>query len=315
MIFLPIEKLIFTIITALLVFDVFWIYQKSIYLDVGGYFFSAIMGLIPLALGQFYRLRGREAGLGDVLTASGLYILFTIAASVFNYMFLPISFEPIDEMLMRADNALGHSWPDIVTWISQYPLVGTALHYVYLTSLPQLLVTIIVLGFTGKQRALNWFLLTGSIGALLSICFWIFFPTFGAKAYHDLTPEVVAAIPLAVDPAYGQELMRLGREGVAYLSPRNILGLIGFPSFHIFMALMSVFFVPRHTFFIAVFGTLNALMLPAVLIQGGHHLVDIFGGMICFAITLPISRYIVERLNGKEMTANLKSNGAELAAD
>lgn len=297
MIFFPVEKIIVKIITALAVFDAFVIYQKSILVDIAGYGFSVTMGLLPLIVGQLYRRSGRDRALGNVLTAAGLYVLFTIVASIFNYTFLPIYFSPIDGILMRMDSALGYSWPGTVTWFAQNPLLGTALHYVYLTSLPQLLVIMIVLGFTGEERALQCFMLTGCLGALLSICFWIIFPTFGAKAYHDLPPSVLSAIPLAVDPAYGQELMRLGQAGVNYLSPRNVLGLIGFPSFHIFMALMSVVFVPRQLFFIILVGILNLLMFPAVLVQGGHHLVDIIGGVICFAVTLPISRHVVKRLS------------------
>jgi membrane-associated phospholipid phosphatase len=129
-------------------------------------------------------------------------------------------------------------------------------------------------------------------------------------------PEwVLNAIPLAVDPAYGQELVRLGLEGVDHLSPANILGLIGFPSFHIFMALMSVFFVPRHRLFIVVIGALNILMLPAVLVQGGHHLSDVFGGMACFAVAFPLSRYIVKTMSNTPVYNTAQQRPLDVAAE
>ena len=292
----PVERFLFIIICALAIFDIIVVNQKSISLDIVGYTIGLATGLTPLMIGQCYRFCGRDERLGTVLIASGLYILFTIFASIFNYMFLPISFAPIDVMLMKIDGLMGYSWPAIVTLAASYPWAGTALYFIYLTTLPQLLVILIVLGFTGEQRKLHCFLVTGTIGALLSISFWVLFPTFGAKAYHTLPDWVMLAIPLAVSPAYGQELMRLGAEGSQYLSPSNILGLIGFPSFHIFMALMSVVFVPRKLFFIVMIGALNTLMLPAVLVQGGHHLSDIFGGFAFFAIVYPISRLIVNAL-------------------
>ncbi|MGV1752690.1 phosphatase PAP2 family protein [Agrobacterium sp. CG674] len=292
----PVERFLFIIICALAIFDIIAVNHKSISLDITGYAISLAMGLVPLIIGQYYRFLDRDERLGTVLTASGLYILFSIFASIFNYMFLPISFAPIDAILIKTDGLMGYSWPTIVTLAASYPWAGTALYFVYMTTLPQLLVILIVLGFTGQQKRLHCFLVTGTIGALLSISFWVIFPTFGAKAYHSLPEWVTLAIPLAVNPAYGQELMRLGAEGVQYLSPANILGLIGFPSFHIFMALMSFVFVPRHVFFIVTIGTLNILMLPAVLVQGGHHLTDIFGGIAFFAIVYPISRSIVNAL-------------------
>ena len=181
-------------------------------------------------------------------------------------------------------------------WAATYPWIGKILFAVYATSLPQLLLIVITLGFTGKNRMLHHFLVTGVLGALASILFWGAFPTYGAKAYHDLPLWVSEAIPMAVNPAYGRELMRLGQEGVSYLTPRDVLGLIGFPSFHIFMAAMSVWLVPRHWLFMAVIWTLNALMLPAVLVQGGHHLVDIFGGLAAFAVVCPLSAWLLNRI-------------------
>jgi hypothetical protein len=298
---MPVERLVLQIILCLSVVDISLIYWKSMSVDIPGYFFCIASGVFLFAIGQYYRLSGRDLQLGGALTASGIFILFSLAASIFNYMFLPIAFAPIDTVLMRVDATVGYSWPDVVGWAATYPLVGRLLFVVYMTSLPQLLVIVITLGFTGQEKMLNRFILTGVIGALASILVWIFFPTFGAKAYHDLPAWVSSAIPLAVDPAYGDELLRLGQEGVAHLSPKDVLGLIGFPSFHIFMALMSVVFVPRHILFVVCFGTLNALMLPAVLVQGGHHLSDVFGGFAMFAIVCPASCYIVDKISHQDM--------------
>ena len=315
MFLLSVERLIFRIIFILAIFNIVIIYKKSISIDVAGYTVCCLIGLLLMALGQFYRISERSMRLGNVLTASGLYVLFTIVGSIFNYVFLPIYFHPIDDILMRVDNFVGYSWPAVVTWAATYPWIGTTFYVVYMTSLPQLLVILITLGFTGKETALHSFLLTGTIGALLSIAFWVLFPTFGAKAYHTLPEWVLNAIPLAVDPAYGQELVRLGLEGVDHLSPANILGLIGFPSFHIFMALMSVFFVPRHVLFIVVIGALNILMFPAVLVQGGHHLSDVFGGMACFAVAFPLSRHIVKTMSNTPVYNTAQQRPLGVAAE
>lgn len=296
MFFLAVERFILVIICILAAIDIVVISEKSISVDITGYAISFATGLTPILIAQYYRFCGRDERLATALAAAGLYILFTIFASVFNYLFLPIIFDPIDKLLMQIDGLMGYSWPAVVTLAATYPWAGKALYFVYMTTLPQLLVILIVLGFTGERKRLHCFLVTGALGALLSIGFWVFFPTFGAKTYHTLPEWVTLAIPLAVSPEYGQEVMRLGVEGVQYLSPRNILGLIDFPSFHIFMALMSVVFVPRHLLFIFTIGALNMLMPLAVLVQGGHHLSDIFGGIACFAIVYPISRSIVNAL-------------------
>ncbi|CUX48571.1 MULTISPECIES: phosphatase PAP2 family protein [Agrobacterium] len=294
------ERFVLCAVIILFVFDVALITIKGIKLDYVGYFLCGMAGIGVFALGQFYRNSGRDLHIAAALISSGLFILFSLVGAVFNYMFLPVSFPAIDPVLIRVDRALGYSWPDMVTWAATYPWLGKMLFLVYTTSLPQLLLIIVALGFTGKDRMLHHFIVTGVMGAMASIIFWIFFPTYGAKAYYELPEWVTQAIPLMVNPAYGRELMRLGQEGVTYLSPKDVLGLIGFPSFHIFMAAMSVWFVPRHRLVIAVILPLNLLMLPAVLVQGGHHLSDVFGGLIAFAVVCAASGRLLDWLSARE---------------
>jgi membrane-associated phospholipid phosphatase len=87
-----------------------------------------------------------------------------------------------------------------------------------------------------------------------------------------------------VGPDYGAQLVELGRHGATYLSPRNVLGVIGFPSFHTVMAAMSAFFLLRIRLYAVPFLILNALMVPAILIQGGHNLADVIGGLVVYAV-------------------------------
>lgn len=287
--FYPAEAVVLRIMAVLGGLDIALICAKGVNVDIVGYATAIAIGVGMIAGGQYYRCIRDEGRIALAATAAGMFVLFSILGSIFNYMFLPILFVPIDALLFRVDAALGYSWPDVVTWAAEHPWIGTTLHFVYFTSLPQLLIIILMLGFRGEQGLLHRFLLTGVFGALISIMFWVFFPTFGAKAYHTLPTFVLDTIPLAVDPAYGTELMQLGREGVDYLSPKNVLGLIGFPSFHIVMACMSVCFAPRIPVVFGVIAALNALMLPAVLVQGGHHLSDIFGGITIFAVAFALA--------------------------
>lgn len=311
--FLPAEAVLVRVVATLALIDIFLLYIKGICVDVFGYMLVVSIGIFMVALGRYYRDVRGERHIALSVIASGVFILFTIVASLFNYMFLPIAFAPIDELLFRFDAVLGYDWPRLVAWAADHRWVGVLSNLVYFTSLPQLLCVILVLGFSGQERALHRFLLTGVFGALLSIGFWIFFPTFGAKAYYTLPQSILDAIPLAVDPAYGHELVRLGREGAGYVSPRNILGLIGFPSYHIVMACMSVCFVPRQRMIFPVVLALNVLMLPTVLIQGGHHLSDILGGIATFGVALGLAKATIRRLRHAE-TAQAPGTLADLGA-
>ncbi|WP_281037367.1 MULTISPECIES: phosphatase PAP2 family protein [unclassified Rhizobium] len=308
------ERFVLGFIAILFVIDTVLIAVKGIRVDYAGYLLCGSMGAGVFILGQFYRKSGRDLRIAAALIAGGLFILFTLVASVFNYMFLPVAFPAIDHALFRVDAAFGYSWMGIVTWAATHPWIGTILFFVYATSLPQLLVIVITLGFTGKARMLHHFLVMGVLGAFANIVFWIFFPTFGPSAYVQLPQWVSQAIPLAVDDTYGEELNRLITEGVSYLTPKNVLGLIGFPSFHIFMAAMSVWFAPRHRLVIVVILPLNLLMLPAVLVQGGHHLSDIFGGLVAFVIVCAASSRLLNWLSAKERSGEAAAVPAQVFA-
>jgi hypothetical protein len=295
--FLPGEWFVVRIILTLAALDTVLLYSKNIPVDVVGYASIIGIGLFLVATGQYYRVIRHEGRLALALIAAGLFVLFTIICSIFNYMFLPNTFAPIDNFLMQVDAAMGYNWPTLLIWVSNYPWFGTFLYQVYFTSLPQLLVIILVLGFMGEVQQLHRFLLTGVIGALLAIVIWALFPNFGAKSFHDLPQSVLDAFPIAVTPAYGDALLALSRDGVEYLSPKNVLGLIGFPSFHTVMACMSVWFVPRHRILMPVLFGLNAFMALAILVQGGHHLIDMIGGVGVFAIAYALSGLTMQKLS------------------
>lgn len=296
--FLPGEWVVVGVLLTLAALDIVLLYSKGIRVDVVGYASLVGIGLFLVATAQYYRVVRSESRLSLTLMAAGLFLLFTIVGSVFNYMFLPNTFAPIDSFLIQVDAAMGYHWPTLMTWVSHHPWLGTLLFHVYFSSLPQLLVLILVLGFTGKAQQLHRFLLTGVIGALLAMMIWVLFPNFGAKSTHDLPQAVLDAFPIAVTPAYGDALLALSRNGVVYLTPKNVLGLIGFPSFHTVMACMSVCFVPRHLILRPLFFGLNALMALAILVQGGHYLIDIIGGIGVFAMAFLLSGATMRRLTG-----------------
>lgn len=314
MVFSPIERFILSIIAILAALDVALILVKQIEVDVAGYGFLLACGFGIVALGQFYRIARNEPRLSAPLTATGLFIVFSLVGSVFNYLLLPILFSPIDPILVRIDTLLGYNWPDLVIWISHYPMAGAVLRFVYMSSLPQIVVIILLLGFSNHIEALYRFLLTGIFGALIAMLCWFFFPSFGASSVYALPQETLDAMPLMVGPEYGAELVRLAREGVSSISPVNALGLIGFPSFHTVMACMSVFFVRRFNLFFVVALLVNLIMIPAIFVQGGHHLSDVLGGIAVFGLAFYLSGLVLrQRLSAdfapRSPVSVLESNG------
>jgi hypothetical protein len=150
--FLPGEWFVVRILMTLAALDAVLLYSKGIRIDVIGYGGVISIGGLLVAMGQYYRVGRNEPRLALSLTAAGLFVLFTIIGSIFNYMFLPTAFAPIDHILIKIDAALGFNWRAMMIWVSDYPWFGSFLYQVYFTSLQQLLVLVLVLGFRGEAQ-------------------------------------------------------------------------------------------------------------------------------------------------------------------
>lgn len=294
MIFSRYERLVIVIIAVLAILDLILIAQKNVTVDWKSYAILIAIGSAIVAVGLYYRHFRNEERLATTLIAAGSFILFTLAGSIFNYMLLPVQFPRIDGWLVRIDaDWFGYDWVALVTAVSHYPWLATLLRWVYLTSLPQLIGVVLLLGFFSNEQKLYRFLLTGIFGALICVGVWRFFPSFGASSWFGLPDEINAIVAAPVGPRYGAEIVRLGYEGIHYLTPSHVLGLIGFPSFHTVMAAMAVVFT-RHLRFIALpVLLLNILMIPALLVHGGHHFSDFLGGLVVFVIAYNLAGLLI----------------------
>lgn len=309
-IFLPTERFVAAFVASLFALDALLIAWRAPQVDWAGYAAILAVGLGVTGLGIAYRVSGRDANIALAAVTAGLFILFTIAISFFNYMLLPVGERRIDELLIRVDALFGYSWPDFVAWMAGWPELARLLGYVYMSSLGQFVVLILVLGMSGRAGVLHRFLLTGLISVTGSILFWFVWPSSGPAAYFDLPVELVAAIGMVVGPDYGAELNRLALEGPGLVSPRDVLGLVAFPSVHTVMALMAIWFARPLPALFVPFLIVNVAMMPAILAHGGHHLVDLFAGAAMFALSVWLAGRIARRLEAADAVVEGAGEGA-----
>ena len=308
---LPAERVLILIILVLAAVDAALLAFKQVRLDWAGYSLPVLMSAALFFGGQYYRVARFEERLALALSASGLFILFTLVTSIFNYLLLPIHFPIVDSFWVKLDASMGYDWSSLVVWFSQWPTASRLLLFIYFSSLPQLSAVVLLLGLSGQDKVLWHFLLTGVLGVLGCIAIWAIFPSFGASSVHDLPQSTLDAVPVAVSPQYSAEVLRLSRDGATYISPANVLGLIGFPSFHTVMACMSVVFLARFKWIMPFAVLLNIAMVPAILVHGGHHLSDVFGGIVMFGLAYLVAGKLLVRLSASHgQRAEIKASAA-----
>ena len=282
--FRPVELALLGIILITLLADAVLLLssgQKVFYFAYSG---QLIFAALMFGLSFIYRWRGRSERIATVTMSTGLFMIFTSAMALLNYLFLPNLRPTLDLWLVSLDASLGYNWVDAVTWSVSYPLVNDILGYAYLSNLYQIVILIILLGFSGRIYALHGMILTLTLSGAVTVLFWILFPSIGPSALFPLPESVISKSQQIVGTAYGKELTDLLYNGTAMIMPNDARGLISFPSFHTVMALAGMWYSRSVKWLFPFFLLLNLAVLPAVLVHGGHHLVDIPAGMAVFAL-------------------------------
>jgi membrane-associated phospholipid phosphatase len=288
------------IVAAVTATDCVWAALRHFDVDTLAYMRLAALSLLLCLASVFYDRVRNAPSIAAMLFGTAFLIAFSAGFSVLNYFLLTVAHTRVDAQLAALDRAIGVNWPTLVAALVPHPIVNGVLRVAYESVLPEVALLVIGLSWRGQTKAIHEFCVALAIGAALTVAFWTVFPSFGAFSVYDLPQAVSAHINLSLNQHYAHALVRLLANGPGRISPTELKGLIGFPSFHAAMALLVVWYgrtLPSLCWPLVVW---NALVLAATPIQGGHHVVDVLGGFgvvaISIAITTRLSRYGVAEI-------------------
>lgn len=233
-----------------------------------------------LALGAiYYWCRGVECFM-LCLKALAILVGTTAVFGPLTYAVATVCWPWFDNQLAAADSAMGLSAGALVTWTNQHPTFDLVMRLAYSSVFPQIIMVVVVLGFTSDRR-LDIFLIRFMLGGLLTSAIFAFLPAQGSCVYFGLkTPDHYEPVLTELD--------RL-RRGVAFVSWRDAQGIVTFPSFHtIWAVLLIAAFRGRLLFWpIAI---LNSLVLLSCVTTGMHYFVDVLGGLVVTAVVIVVTR-------------------------
>ena len=252
---------------------------------------TAVLALVTLV----YTVWRPDARLAHVARATAEILVFVLGAALANYLGFLAGRPLFDAELVAADALLGFHWPSFVAWLGSLPYVDPVLLLAYESSLPQVALMVVFLALSGRQARLDFFLIAFMVSALVTIAVWTAFPTFGAYAYYLALGTEVSSAGLAVDPAYAHALIAMHAGQFAAVGFDTIVGLVGFPSFHTCLAVLCAFALWGVRGLGPLALAVNALVLFSVPAQGGHHLADIFGGLVAIAFAMWLARRVLAR--------------------
>ncbi len=253
------------------------------------FFATALLASIGVA----YRLLGRDEGIAATTIIVAQIVLYANIAVLDNYLGLELRRPGIDLDLARLDAALGFDWWGYVTWVKSFAIFGKLLTLAYQSSLPQIAVALIILGFTRRFEKLDQFSLAFMFSSALTILIWTAFPSFGALALHYSQGLPEPTFELAYSKKEALQLLALQAGPTPMLRMDEFVGMIAFPSFHTVLALLTTFALWQIRFVGKLTLALNLIVLASIPADGGHYFVDIGGAVIVTAISLYLSRLVL----------------------
>lgn len=289
------QRVLLGIAAAMVGIDIVWARAGHFDVDTGPYGLAAALAGLLFSAGYFYEHVRREQAIAAMFFGMAFLAVFSGSCGLFNYFALTISGPRIDTLLAHLDRAVGFDWPAVMTFAAQHPLLDSMLSILYQSVLPQIILLITLLGWAGRVERIYGFCLSVAIGALLTVAFWTLFPSFGAFSVYTLPADVSRKLTLVLDNAYAQSLIALLQHGPGHIVPASIKGLVGFPSFHAVQALVITWYARdlKKIGFAAI--ALNLGVLIATPIQGGHHLIDLAGGLVVSIVAVALSDAIMRR--------------------
>lgn len=273
------NRLLFALAALSVAGDALWLLEGHFRIDAQAYVLLALMAAGLVAGSAWYGRRRQEAGISAVLAVAAFVTVFPAATSLLSYLLVTIAGPRIDMPLAAVDRMLGFDWPAVMGWAADHPRINALLGYAYLSTLPQTVLLLLLLGWRRDLANLYGMALAAAYGALLTLAVWTSFPSFGAFSVFTLPPAVASHLGLVLGFDYARGLVDLLNNGPGFISPREIRGIVGFPSYHTLQALTLAWYARQLPVWRWCALGLNAIVLVAVPIQGGHHLMDMLGGL------------------------------------
>jgi PAP2 superfamily len=269
------------------------------------YFLIAFLAAIGLA----YRGLNRDEGIAAACFVLAQIFMFVNVGVLDNYLGLALRRPLIDECLAGVEHTLGLDWWAYVNWVKSDPFFGRVLTVAYSASSWELTPAIVFLGFTRRFAYLDRVTLAFMLAGSMTIAFWVVFPNLGALPLHYAQGLPEPAFGLAMSRAEAMQQLALFAGPVPTLRFSDLMGIIGCPSFHTVMIVLTVYAVWELRFARTLAFACNFLVLLSIPADGGHHFIDVAGGFLVALASIALADALLRQAEPAE-PRNLRARQA-----
>ena len=167
----------------------------------------------------------------------------------------------VDGELASMDAWLGLGTQGVVAWTASHPVAGQVLQVAYLSTVPLLFLTALLLACSGR-RVVMW-------GPCL--------------AFYRMSPSVLAGLPDGAGLFHMHTLEAFRSGSQATIQASDMEGVVVFPSLHAAMACMITYAFREMRRLRTVCWAWCALMFASTIPIGGHYVIDLVAGAAVWA--------------------------------
>jgi hypothetical protein len=284
------------LIALLAIVDIVWL---SLFTDlrvgIGGLALRlGIAGAVGL-VAAYYGVSGRSTRLCATLLCVAELMALEIFATIFNYLAIRIGFPLADASFARWSDVLGLGWLDYNAFIMDRPWLAISLHILYLSSVVQILLAVLALGFTGRLAALLEFVVVLSVTSVVTVVIGAMLPGLGAHHFYGIPDHGAASFVPSIIASHDRTMTLLDMDKVE--------GLIVFPSYHtvISLALIAAFWPIRILRTVGLIA--NVALIAGVPVWGSHYFIDVVSGFAVWLIVWLLWRRYAPLLDGAPAAA------------
>jgi hypothetical protein len=241
----------------------------------------ASLALLGLTLGCRLSAAGRR--IAAVAEWILLWLIFAVAGALLTYLAAAQGGPVYDARLALADAELGFNWAAWLGFVAAHPALKLLLAVPYQSLVAQVVLSVLWLSWSWRDERNAELLINATLALLMTTAVFFLFPTLGP----------CVGVPACQD-AYVDDLVGLRHGNLPSLDIMLLKGVIAFPSFHAVLAILFTYAHRGSRIFVPV-AVFNALMLLSIPSEGGHYLVDVFGGVTVGGLAILMTRALPAR--------------------
>jgi membrane-associated phospholipid phosphatase len=254
----------------------------------------------------FYRYVRPLANFSVMCTALAQVLLFSALGSLLSYQLAQMGGALWDDSFAAWDAALGFDWLSFVQWVDRIGWIVLPLRLAYASLIPQIIVLVLVLGFTMRLRELRQLILAAILCGTITVLLSPLFPAVSNYVHLGLTRADFTTINPYAGYIHLEHLNALRASEPMLLRFHEMQGIITFPSYHAGLAGVTLwgFWIARYGWLRWPGMALAAATIIATPVDGGHYLVDLIAGGAMAALSVWAAGWLVRWVPARQPGAS-----------